>query len=377
MKTSNKKKIIVSTLALAMGAALAGSISGSVAWYQYSTRATAEFTGTAAHCTEALEIRVRSSDEATFGWRSDLPASVIASYLTTEIASGGAERNNATDLHPVTSGELAEGEVASTFYRNPIYQYGAQSTWGAATATEDYVVIPLELRVKDVDGGANVTMLEKDIYVSAVALEAETTNPARADVSNALRLGVSAGTDANALTQYATFSKTGDDVEVAGALDLNNDSQMDKTNTFSWQSGKQILYGTSESFVEVANEEARNALEAAADDIAYVTGDKFYQYNGSSWEEYEIPVAESTAITPVTSDVLGVADDSDPYDITGTAIGTATASNTLKVDLVIYLEGWQQLGGSALWNSSNTTDSTIGAQFNVGIRFSAEAHENH
>ena len=57
----NNKKIIVSTLALAMGAALAGSISGTVAWYQYSTRAPAEFLGVAAHCTENIELRIKAT----------------------------------------------------------------------------------------------------------------------------------------------------------------------------------------------------------------------------------------------------------------------------------------------------------------------------
>ena len=57
MKTTSKKKIIVSALALAMGAALAGSISGSVAWYQYSTRAAAQIAGTAAGTVGSLQVK--------------------------------------------------------------------------------------------------------------------------------------------------------------------------------------------------------------------------------------------------------------------------------------------------------------------------------
>ena len=53
----NNKKIIVSTLALAMGAALAGSISGSVAWYQYSTRASAQIAGSAAGTARNLYVK--------------------------------------------------------------------------------------------------------------------------------------------------------------------------------------------------------------------------------------------------------------------------------------------------------------------------------
>ena len=48
MKTYNAKKVVVSVLALAMGAGIAGSISGSIAWYQYSTRTTAQLQGVSA-----------------------------------------------------------------------------------------------------------------------------------------------------------------------------------------------------------------------------------------------------------------------------------------------------------------------------------------
>ena len=58
MKTNSKKKIVVSALAIAMGAALVGSISGSVAWYQYSTRTTASMTATSAGTSRDLQIKL-------------------------------------------------------------------------------------------------------------------------------------------------------------------------------------------------------------------------------------------------------------------------------------------------------------------------------
>ena len=72
MKISNKK-IIVSTLALAMGAALAGSISGSVAWYQYSTRATARMAATSAGTSRNLQIATSqlAKNAAGWGWNLD------------------------------------------------------------------------------------------------------------------------------------------------------------------------------------------------------------------------------------------------------------------------------------------------------------------
>ena len=56
------KKVMVTTLALAMGAALAGSISGSVAWYQYSTRASAQLTGTSVGTSRNLQIALKPGE---------------------------------------------------------------------------------------------------------------------------------------------------------------------------------------------------------------------------------------------------------------------------------------------------------------------------
>ena len=45
MMKKNLSKVIVPTLAIAIGAAIAGSISGTVAWYQYSTRVNVAYLG--------------------------------------------------------------------------------------------------------------------------------------------------------------------------------------------------------------------------------------------------------------------------------------------------------------------------------------------
>ena len=54
----NKAKLLVGTLAIASVAATVGSISGTFAWFQYSTRVTAAYSGAAAHVSENLQIRV-------------------------------------------------------------------------------------------------------------------------------------------------------------------------------------------------------------------------------------------------------------------------------------------------------------------------------
>ena len=120
MKTNSKKKILVSTLALAMGAGLAGSISGSVAWYQYSTRTTAQLQGVSAGTTRNLQVRLGTDENHnTAGdWKQDLSVADINAFL------GIGPNNNNTDdlpnalaLNPVTNRTEngAKNEALGTF----------------------------------------------------------------------------------------------------------------------------------------------------------------------------------------------------------------------------------------------------------------------
>ncbi len=71
----NSKKAVVATMAIAMAAGIAGSISGTVAWFQYNTRVTTEFTGTTAKCTEFLQVRTVKQTISVTTAVSSLPTS--------------------------------------------------------------------------------------------------------------------------------------------------------------------------------------------------------------------------------------------------------------------------------------------------------------
>ena len=67
------KSIIASALAVTMGAGLVGSISGTVAWYQYSTRATIQMIGLSLGTEKALEIAVAANQPAadSDAWKTE------------------------------------------------------------------------------------------------------------------------------------------------------------------------------------------------------------------------------------------------------------------------------------------------------------------
>ena len=244
----NSKKIIVSTLALVMGAALAGSISGTVAWYQYSTRAQAEFQGVSAHCSEDLQIRIVSADAGLGAWHNgNLDYTDVANYLK---SADGADRGATTyaDLRPVHTEALdptgAEGSIVArtaNLKKSPRVSYTNPENWSAASAATDFVDLPLQLRVKDVNG-KETGFLAKDIYITDVTIE----RAGAYDISSAVRVGVMVNEGAapadDGTNDYATFAKSADAVEHFGALDLDKEDGLDKTG-YTFQKQETYLYG--------------------------------------------------------------------------------------------------------------------------------------
>ena len=328
----NNKKIIVSTLALAMGAALAGSVSGTVAWFQYSTRAQAAYIGSSAHCSENLEIQATKVgvDPVSNGWKTDLNSTAIQAAVT-----GG------TDLQPITSGAMtATSALPANFYKNPIYQFTDKTTWGTALPA-NYVQFDLYFHVKDVDGEDSASYLAKNLYLVDLTINAKQDDESVLDLSKAVRVHFASneGTPTNKL-----FARDGSAATVAtnvyGNLDLNNNGALDKGPGYEWDSrGEALVYGDSG----------------------------------------EQQVANNAGGTSV------LASDANPYSIVanqGLLGKTTTAEDGFKITVTIWLEGWANLStkpdgnattGSAVWDPA----TYIGAKFQVGMRFACEAHAAH
>lgn len=218
----NNKKIIVSTLALAMGAALAGSVSGTVAWFQYSTRAQAAYIGTSAHCSELLQVSI---DGGTT-WKTELSSSDIDTAIT------AANKK----IVPITTGEQAKDAALGTFYANPIYQISAgdysATTWKAAEAI-NYVQFTLKFKVTDVKENLT-TKLAKDVFLTNLTIQDATSG---LDLSDAVRVHF-------ASTNNMLFAKTATSTDVSGQLDLNSDGAYDLSEGYEWDTRTAITYGT-------------------------------------------------------------------------------------------------------------------------------------
>ena len=130
-------RIVIPTLSICLGAAIVGSISGTVAWYQYSTRVSAAYLGTSAGTSGNLKLRIKGSNTATDDkWSTSLTHTDIGNYIDAYLA----EKNLSQDIMPITSGNMTEDAAIKTynaaadpdndpadmkplFFKNPVRSY--------------------------------------------------------------------------------------------------------------------------------------------------------------------------------------------------------------------------------------------------------------
>lgn len=323
MKT-RKIKLAAIMLSSARGLAFIGSIGGTIAWYQYSTLATAAVSGSSAKCTENLQVAVGTGEGLTF--KSSLTTNDIANYLKTTRAE--ADKETVTVLKPVTAGNQERNAELNGLKSNPVYQHGPYTDWEDAVNT-DYVTFPLTFRVLDIDGNSGNTLLNRDskLGLSDITIEGKDVagNEAegKTDISSAIRVHFSSkdGTaDVNRLV-----SKDGVETVTHGPLDLNGDGTDDTMAKYEWDNNSTAIdYGSANS-----KETSYSAAEMSTkDDINYTN-----------------------------------------------YIGVIPANQTLTVNVTIFREGWQVLEGSttAIWDATKV----IGANYRVGRSFEIPKLEKH
>lgn len=303
------KKLIVSSLASAMGLSIVGAITGTVAWYQYSTRSTVAMIGVSAKTAANLQIKVGDGE-----YKADLFVEDINAYLTTQSLNA--------NLSPITSGAQAKDAALTGLKAHPVYKVFDEQYWGAAD-TEAYLVLPLTLKWTGVTEGVDEDPTGKKIWVNDALFQVDAANPSgKGDMSTALRAHLAATNDDSNFT-YMLLSKNGGNMNVFGALDLNRDG-VDDSSAVTWkdfQTGSATVYGT---------QDAVQASYAKAD------------------------------VAPT------IGNDGTPSG--GVQLGTTDANGELKVTVTIWLEGWQQLDGDSDWDEAKY----IGAHFDLGLEFVTE-----
>lgn len=328
-----KKKIIIPAFALLIGTALAGSVSSTIAWYQYSTRTTAAYVGVTSGSSENLQMRFKKDNQgAEVGWTSRITYQQMEEYLD--------DVNIGYDMLPITSGALTkDAALPNKLYQNPIAGIKAQTSWKEATAA-NYVVIPLEFRYVKRDGqienGADAEFTNKKVNLNEVHIAQRFGDENdHSDISKAIRVHFSAINDSADATDPDNFtnaliSKNGETIDTHGPLDLDSEPG----NDYTYELDKYGFKSQTKEYID---------------------------YGAGQQSAYKAPNQEAqTPIAPIEIGTTG-----------------AVAGKYLSVNVTIWVEGWQKLTQPAVGNQQAQESAIwdleqfVASEYEIGFEFEA------
>ena len=390
MKISNTKTI-VAALIICSSAALAGSVSSTIAWYQYSTRATAIYLGASAGAKGSLKLRIKGTDT----WLSDLTYLDIADYLR--------NNNKGQLIVPITSGPMNADDAIKTndngemvFYQNPDGGIPVQSvnydnaSWKVADDSM-YASIPLEICFES-ENDAGVSYLEKDVYVSDLLIQSDWKNNSdpnniKKDLSETVRVHLSSYQSNDLSVNHANttknrlISKNGGTILTEGYLDLDGDGTLDEYIT--GPSGANYHFGDEteiERYYTVYGEGKQTSYCNKYD----TQNSSYKTLEGDTVEEKAYPmvvegIPETNTLKEDSFEFIKDGEQTPTSKSIGKTVAFSNASDEayLNVVMTIWVEGWEPLPSptdsdpnakSPIWNPSDY----IGSMFDVGITFAVQ-----
>ena len=333
MKTHNLKKVIIPSFALLIGASLTATISSTLAWFQYATRAQVAYVDALTHCSKLLKISVDNGAH----WGNDFSHSDMASHIEGNhllpITTGPQDKDASLVYY---SKNLGNNQYKSCvrFYSQPNFGYGGSYTNWYFANYDAYAQFTILVKVNDQDGNTNPPLVN-DVYITKIIIQDDSSNAAGSDLSDAVRVHL-AVSDANDAKKNLLFAKSAEPTEVGGKLDLNNDGALDK-DLVAWD-GTDCVYGVQGEY----------QYAYAIDDVNAVV------------EDPDNPVSGSTPIS------LG-----------------KTGSSYMKIVVTTWIEGWAKLDHGYEDNATGSTNTAVwdpeqyvNKKFNVGIRLGVKSHES-
>ena len=321
-------KIIIPAAMLAVGVALVGSVSSTLAWYQYSTKAQAAYVGTSVGQSENLEIK--KSDGT---WASNLSISDVQ-YL---INAQAAEANPGTNMSPITpaiNGNLAaNAALPANFFNSVETGVAGYDTYGNRYADhKNFVEFTLNIRYRKTNYEIDSSQQNPNGYlnknlklIDLTIIDTAGDAGAERDLYKAVRVHFSTTSNKSLFSSDKDSSNETNQTNTYGKLDTDNMNGLDKGWAYEWENAAEIVYG------------ANNSVQTT--------------YNAN-------------AINPTSGHLIGVI----PH----------SQQEGLAVKVTIWLEGWQKLSavpsGNAETGSSAMWDPAVYARknFKVGMRFQAE-----
>ena len=384
MKRIKPAKLLFGFLGLATFASLVGSVSASLAWYAYSTRASLSYTGTSVERTAQLQIGIVSKAAITYAsneMEEDTTIvdadnnhyyfAPIGNGLTSSILSKYLEANGyATNfLVPVTSGSFESGDAFS-LRKAPNLGSGQIHNDVSAVAPEGYYAyFQFIFRIpKGASASTTEYVANREVWLTDA--KARPSFSDQGDVSKALRVFIDRK-DSDYSTDYIfnPSATTRGATKVGGLLDLSRDGVYDSDND-----NNEILFG---EYNQAIADSKRIANYQGSGDIDDVNGsgatslDTFTSrhaagcnyFTRESLAECEIKTAEYESINdllptknPLNGELVN-RDSSNPTSLCTTS--DSSDYNLGRVNMAIYLEGWD----------FSVIDEEIGHLFDIGLTF--------
>ena len=305
----NKSKIAVGGMTSAIICALVGSITGTFAWYAYSTRGTATFGSKIYSNVANLQLGIETKndyhiagleapDENGVCWcplGGGLHMDSIKDYLKHFEFAGGDDESV---IKPTTSGRLTEKVIKSIdedaditaesidsykyevetkevetdikLYDMPEYQ--KNTDYSTETDTKNYFYLPIVMRISDLKGEY---LENKPIYLSDadITLEKEGTT-----LKEAFRMNFKSYNDNKEQASYKIFNPgkaDGSSTVLGGILDLNLDGYIDVEETdYEYLDRHEMAYGLVEGKVAYSKYELNKFYKADY----YLTNEKNPEY---------------------------------------------------------------------------------------------------
>ena len=374
MKKFNPTKLLFGFLGIATFASLAGTISGTLAWYAYSARATLSYTGTSIEKTAQLQIGVVSpvaidytaADKMTED--TDLSTS-SAHYYFAPIGTGLTSSNlnkyleangYATNyLIPVTSGSYTRGDAFSLKNAPDVDARVFDNSDPAAAKL--FVHFQFVFRIaKNVYSATPEYVGGQELWLTDAEVHASYAN--NGTVFKALRVFVDRTNDyEDDFILNPTAATTGQ-TKVGGLLDIGADGYYDFDD-----SGKEILFGeyTNDTGLSASGYNGADVIDDVNDSHSeeldsftakHKNGIKYYDDLsgcGIKTASYE----SISSIAPKTSNgKLENFDENHPTSICKT---DNTENHLARVDMTIWLEGWDH----------SVVDKEQDHMFDIGLTF--------
>lgn len=384
-----KLKIVLAILGLSTTASLVGSVSGTIAWYAYSTRALISYSGTSVQSTTQLQIGIKSDIEVDFKTNTPLldhvtfegdtnhyyfmkvgaggmPAAIINEYLS-------AKGYTTNVLEPLSSYTYQTG--GNFDLRNRPLTNKPYEPYTAAEKSK-YAEIPFVFRILAANTSTSTYIGGQDIFLSGAVAKAASANDGKINESIRLYIDRTASNKSNYILNpsKAQNGKT----KVAGVLDLSSDGYYDHDNNANSPTfNNEYIYG--EYTVEEGYTEAGlltdPSVTPASSDIVDLNGEqegastlKPTTFTSKHANGVNYFTKESlTHIIPGYAEYLGTdtvfptknvqtGDLESQYAV----CTTATSGNKLgEFNMKIYLEGWD----------FSVIDEELTHEFYLGLTF--------